>query len=77
MTDRNETTAPLKTAAEVGALYRVHERTVRRWAARGCPVLREGRMLRFLADDVAAWLKTRAQLTVRVGGETDLQGVPQ
>jgi len=46
------------TLEEVAAHFRVNERTVRRWIANGCPVMRpsEG-IIRFNLNEVLDWSK--------------------
>lgn len=50
----------LITADEVAALINISPKSIYRWASEGrLPSFREGRVIRFLASDVEAFIKSR------------------
>lgn len=54
-------TPDLRTVAEVAALLRVHEKTVRSWIADGrLPVVRAGRAVRVRSTDLEAFIEGTA-----------------
>ncbi len=62
LADRPEGLAPLLTLADVSALFRLNERTIRRMvAARRLPCVRLGRQLRFDPEALSRWLQAREE----------------
>lgn len=60
-TDKSKSTKHERrlTVREIADVYQVHQETVRRWVADGCPAVSIGGGWRFLADDVESWLRVR------------------
>jgi excisionase family DNA binding protein len=59
MTPRTETIGRLRGVAEVAALLRVSQRTIRRLVTRGeLPCIRVGRQLRFREQDIGLYLNS-------------------
>ena len=56
----------LITADEVAALINISPKSIYRWASEGrLPSFREGRVIRFLASDVEAFIKSRIGVGAR------------
>lgn len=68
--DENKQIEPYKNKQQIAEFFGVSIRTVERWMASGCPVLRLGgeglgKRPRFRLSDVSAWIDTQATVSAR------------